>query len=150
MLTIRAEAPTLSKIGRHCLLQIACSHKFKLEVGDVSTAFLQGDKEEQDRDVYLEPTADLRQRLRIGKESILKLTGSVYGLRNAPRAWYKTSVRKDLEALGWRCHQLDQCVFLKYDGGELVGMCGVYVDDVIMAGKQNGQKWQREKDKQFF
>ena len=62
-------------------------------------AFLQGDKEEQDRDVYLEPTADLRQRLRIGKESILKLTGSVYGLRNAPRAWYKR-VKKDLEALG--------------------------------------------------
>ena len=51
LLTIRAEAPTLSKIGRHCLLQIACSHRFKLEVGDVSTAFLQGDKEEQDRDV---------------------------------------------------------------------------------------------------
>ena len=47
LLTIRAEAPTLSKIGRHCLLQLACSHKFKLEVGDVSTAFLQGDKEEQ-------------------------------------------------------------------------------------------------------
>ena len=44
LLTIRAEAPTLSKIGRHCLLQLACSHKFKLEVGDVSTAFLQGDK----------------------------------------------------------------------------------------------------------
>ena len=87
LLTIRAEAPTLSKIGRHCLIQIACSHKFKLEVGDVSTAFLQGDQE-QNRDVYLEPTADLRQRLKIGKESILKLTGSVYGLRNAPRAWY--------------------------------------------------------------
>ena len=60
LLTIRAEAPTLSNIGRHCLLQLACSHKFKLEVGDVSTAFLQGDKKEQNRDVNLEPTADLR------------------------------------------------------------------------------------------
>ena len=40
-LTTRAEAPTLSKIGRHCLLQMACSHKMKIEVGDVSTAFLQ-------------------------------------------------------------------------------------------------------------
>ena len=89
LLTIRAEAPTLSKIGRHCLLQLACSHKFKLEVGDVSTAFLQGDKEEQNRDVYLEPTADLRQRLNITTDHVLKLTGSVYGLRNAPRAWYQ-------------------------------------------------------------
>ena len=115
-------------------------------MGDVSTAFLQGDKEEQNRDVYLEPTADLRDRLNITKDFLLKLTGSVYGLRNAPRAWYKR-VRKDLEALGWRCHQLDQCVFLKYDGQELVGVCGVYVDDFIIAGKSNGQKWQAEKEK---
>ena len=30
--TIRADAPTLSNIGSHCLFQMACSHKFKLEV----------------------------------------------------------------------------------------------------------------------
>ena len=134
----------MSKIGRHCQLQLACSHKFKLEVGDVSTAFLQGDKEEQNRDVYLEPTADLRQRLNIGKEPILKLTGSVYGLRNAPRAWYQR-VKKDLEALGWRCHQLDQRVFLKYDGEELVGFCGVYVDEFIIAGQHNGRNGKLER-----
>ena len=94
------------------MLQLDCSHKFKLEVGDVSTAFLQGGKEEQNRDVYLEPTANLRQRLNIGKDCVLKLTGSVYGLRNAPRAWYKR-VKKDLEVLGWRRHHLDQCVSSK-------------------------------------
>ena len=32
LMTIRAEAPTLSKIGRYCLLQLPCSHKFKNEV----------------------------------------------------------------------------------------------------------------------
>ena len=146
LLTIRAEAPTLSKIGRHCLLQLACSHKFRLEVGDVSTAFLQGDKKEQDRDVFLEPTADLRNRLNITKDHILKLTGSVYGLRNAPRAWYRR-VRQDLENLGWRCHQLDQCVFLLYEGQELVGVCGVYVDDFIIAGSQYSKKWTQAKEK---
>ena len=52
---------------------------------------------------------------------------------------------QDLEALGWRCHQLDQCVFLKYDRDELVGVCGVYVDDFIIAGKQNSEKWQNER-----
>ena len=60
LLTVRAEDPTLSKIGRHCLLPLDCAYKFKLEVGDVSTAFLQGDAKEQDRYVYLEPTADLK------------------------------------------------------------------------------------------
>ena len=33
LLTFRAEAPTLSKIGRHCLLQLACSENFTIEVG---------------------------------------------------------------------------------------------------------------------
>merc|ERR1711884_1021384 len=48
LLTIRAEAPTLSKLGRQFLLQLICSSKFTIEVGDVSTAFLQGDKKEKD------------------------------------------------------------------------------------------------------
>ena len=144
LLTIRSEAPTLSKIGRHCLLQLNCSNKFKIEAGDVSTALLQGDKKEQDRDVYLEPTAGLRTRLGIDKNFILKLTGSVYGLRNAPRAWHKR-VRADLESLGWRAHQLDQCIFLLYDKTELIGICGVYVDDFIVAGKTNDSRWRKAK-----
>ena len=51
LLTIRADAPTLSEVGGHCLLQMACSHPMNIEVGDVSTAFLQGDREDKDRDV---------------------------------------------------------------------------------------------------
>ena len=61
-----------------------------------------------------------------------------------PRAWYKR-VRSDLEALGWRTHQLDQCIFLLHgDKGELIGTCGVYVDDFIIAGRVNDPKWKRQ------
>ena len=87
----------------------------------------------------------LRTRLGIDKDFILKLTGSVYGLRNAPRAWYKR-VKNDLESQGWRVHQLDQCVFLLYDKGELIGTCGVYVDDFIIAGKTNDPRWRKAKE----
>lgn len=76
LLTVRAEVPTLTKLGRRLLLQLICSSKFKIEVGDVSTAFLQGDKKEQDRDVY--PTADLRKRLGIDHSHILKLIGCLW------------------------------------------------------------------------
>ena len=37
--TTRAESPTLSKIGRNCLLQLAASHRMKISMGDVKTAF---------------------------------------------------------------------------------------------------------------
>ena len=99
----------------------------------------------QSRDVYLKPTADLRTRLGIDKDFILKLTGSVYGLRNAPRAWYRR-VRTDLEALGWSVRQLDQCVFRNYDGDALAGVCDVYVDDLILAGKVKDPDGKRPKE----
>ena len=62
------------------------------------------------------------------------------------RAWYRR-VRIDLESLGWRVHQLDQCRFLLYDGSELIGTCGVYVDDFIIAGNPKNRKWQDARQK---
>ena len=108
---------------------------------------LQGDREaEAERDLYLEPVEDLRRKLGLTPCQILKLTGSVYGLRTAPRRWY-TGVKKDLLQLGWRIHQLDQCIFMYYDGDQLVGLCGVYVDDFLFAGDLQRPKWQAIKKK---
>ena len=56
--TLRAEAPTLSKAASHMLLQLGASMKFTFGVGDVKTAFLQGDKAAKGRNVYLEPIAE--------------------------------------------------------------------------------------------
>ena len=111
LIKLRAEAPTLSKAGRHLLLQLGVSNRFRFEVGDVKTAFLQGDKTETERDVYLEPTREIRERLGFTEKQILRLLGSAYGLRTAPRSWY-LRVKADLESLGWRMHQMEPCVFL--------------------------------------
>ena len=46
----------------------------------------------------------------------------MYGLRNAPRVWWKRVVR-DLTETGWVHHQLDQ-----------FGLIGVYVGDFLVAG----------------
>ena len=36
---------------------------------------------------------------------------------------------------------------MKYDGDELIGVCGVYVDDFILAGKVNDPRWKAAKGK---
>ena len=144
LLTVRAEAPTLSKIARHVFLQVAASQKFLLECGDVKTAFLQGDQEEAERDVYADPPADVKDMLGMGRDEVLKLLGAVYGLRIAPRRWYKR-VERDLQAAGWRQHQLDPCLFMLFDGTELVGLCGLYVDDFLLAGREDDPRWQAAK-----
>ena len=147
LIELRAEAPTLGKQSRHMLLQLGASHKWVFEVGDVKTAFLQGDKTETNREVFLEPVKELRDRYKMTQEHIFRLMGSAYGLRTAPRNWYQR-VKKDLLGIDWKMHSLDGCVFLKYNKeGKLIGLCGVYVDDFLIAGDPNDKEWQVEKKK---
>ena len=53
---IRSESPTLSRLSRQLMLQIAASRGFRLRTGDVKTTFLSGDREEATRDVRRAPT----------------------------------------------------------------------------------------------
>lgn len=57
--TPRTEAPTLARHSRHMICQVISSLKWDLENGDVKTAFLQGEKEEGSREVYVQPTRDV-------------------------------------------------------------------------------------------
>ena len=72
--TIRAEAPTLSKLGRHMLLQMGASHGFTFEMGDVKTAFLQGDRGEAERDVYARLVPELSKYLGLSWDQIIPVS----------------------------------------------------------------------------
>ena len=87
--SLRAESPTLSKVGRHIMLQLCASNKWTPEVGDVNTAFLQGEHGEDERNVYAEPDGSTKPLFGLKPDEVLKLTGSVYGLRTAPKAWFQ-------------------------------------------------------------
>ena len=119
--------------------------KSAFEVGDVTIAFLQGEKAEKDRSVFLEPRAQIKQRYNMTDNQVLKLVGSAYGLRTAPRNWCQR-VKRNLLGQGWKMHSLDNCVF-KYHGEDLDGICGVYVDDFLIAGKESDTHWQETKKK---
>ena len=107
---IRSESPTLSRLSRQLILQLSAPRGFRMRKGDVKTAFLSGDREEGRRDVHAEPPQEMRDKLQITREQVLKLETAVFGLRNVPRAWWKR-VDRDLTETGWVQHQLDQCTF---------------------------------------
>ena len=46
---------------------------FASRKGDVKTAVLSGDREEARRDVYAEPPQEMRDKLQITREHVLKL-----------------------------------------------------------------------------
>ena len=99
----------------------------------MKTASLSGDREETRRDVYAESPEELRDKLQITREQVLKLETAVCGLRNAPRVWWKRVVR-DLTETGWLQHQLHLCTFMFMNGAGLVGLIGVCVGDFLVAG----------------
>ena len=113
-------------------------------MGAVKTAFLLGDRGEAQRDVYAKPVPELCRYLGLTADQIIRLEGAVYGLRNAPRRWWHR-VKRDMQRLGWRCHQLEQCIFLKYDAeGQLICICGMYVDDFLIAGNRSNPLYRAE------
>ena len=109
------------------LLAIAAAKKWKLYQLDVKNAFLNGDLEEE---IYVEqPQGYVHPDY---PDYVCKLEKALYGLNQAPRAWYHKLVLclmkqefKELDA--------DPSLFVKCKGNEIVVIC-IYVDDLIITG----------------
>ena len=60
---------------------------------------------------------------------LMKLRKPMYGLGDAPRAWFEEAPRR-LLSLGFTKHPLDACLFLLFDT-ELRCAIGLHVDDLL-------------------
>ena len=77
--------------------------KWILQSLDISSAFLQGNG--ITRDVFLKPPAEIYE-----KGVIWKLKRCIYGLKDAPRAWYER-VADELQRLGGTRSMYDEAMF---------------------------------------
>ena len=154
--TIPTSSPTASRRSRQLFLCMAGSLGFQTHKGDVKCAFLQGDldeegsaEKEKDRwgedlqnDTFCEPVPELSKKMGLEHHQCVKLLKAVYGLVNAPRRWYHR-VSTDLKKLGGEESQMEPCLWtLRDKDGQIVAMCLVYVDDVLLAVSDSakGQK----------
>ena len=100
------------------ILAVAASLDLEIEQMDFSTAFLNGDLEEE---IYMQGPAGTEVE---GK--ILLLIKSLYGLKQAPRCW-NHKIDSYLKQQGFaRCHT-DNCLYIK-DGFYIL----LYVDDILL------------------
>ena len=77
--------------------------------------------------------------------ALLKIIKSVYGLIDAPRAWFR-KFRETLRACGWIESRLEKALFyLREPDGSLCGIRGPHVDDVIITGR--GPRFERSLSK---
>ena len=133
LLKIPRDSPTLSTLGRNMLFSVTAQRRWRLAIGDIKTAFLNGDDTEVGREIYGEPPDDVKDYLGMTKDQFFRVRKAIYGLLNAPRKWMEKlfgELRKD----GWIQSTMEPCFWRLYEHGSLVGVLGVHVDDVVSSG----------------
>ncbi|CAE7901478.1 GIP [Symbiodinium sp. KB8] len=127
---VDSTSPTLSRLGRTTLFSLTTLKQWTTFVADVSTAFLQGREHAPSRTLWVRLPADARQLLGITDPKVcMRLKKPMYGLCDAPRAWFDEASRR-LEQAGFVKHPLDACLFLYY-APDLRCAIGLHVDDLL-------------------
>ena len=128
---IATDSPTLRKESKHLVLSVCSAKKWKVFGADIKTAFLSGDNSA--REIYFKPPPELKEWLQLSQDDLFRLEKAAYGLAEAPRAWFLRLSREMREA-GLQQSQIDPCLFTLRVKGQLVGVCGIHVDDLLGGG----------------
>ncbi|GJZ32944.1 putative ribonuclease H-like domain-containing protein [Tanacetum coccineum] len=97
---------------------------------DVKSAFLYGTIEEE---VYVTQPPGFKDPDHPDK--VYKVVKALYGLHQAPRAWYET-LANYLLSNGFKRGKIDQTLFIKKQKGDIL-LVRVYVDDIIFGSTNN-------------
>ncbi|CAK5267338.1 unnamed protein product [Mycena citricolor] len=122
-------APTFRPATLRVILALAAQNNLKLRSIDFSSAYLNGDLDE---DVYMTQPEGFPQG---EKGQVLKLNRSIYGLKQAGRQWRIKLVAK-LTAMGFKCIKSDSSCHIYSDGVVRV-ILPIYVDDGTIAAKHD-------------
>jgi hypothetical protein len=111
------------------IIALAAKMKWKLHQMDVKTAFMNGVIEEE---VYIEQPQGFEVEDR--KSHVCLLKKSLYGLRQAPRAWYG-HIDSFLTSLGFTKSKADSNLYFKIMENEPVILL-LYVDDLFLIAEE--------------
>lgn len=122
------DAPTCNAETLKFCLTVIKVKKWKSYSLDVKTAYLQGD--EIQREVYIRPPNESDWR------GLWRLRKTVYGLKDAAKAWYCT-VEKLVKDLGGERSKLEPNVFFWKANNKLSGILCSHVDDFCYGGTES-------------
>lgn len=126
------------------LLALAANNGWEVHHLDVKTAFLNGEIREE---VYVQQPEGFVQK---GREDLVyRLVKALYGLRQAPRAWYE-KLSRFLEELGLQRCPHEHAVYTKKIDKEIL-IITVYVDDILVTGTSVGviENFKEQMNKSF-
>ena len=130
---IPRDSPTMSKLSRVLIMQHAASMKWAIHSFDIKTAFLRG-TEESTRVLGMEPPQEMREKMKLGPNEIVRLLKGAYGRVDAPFLWFR-ELKQSLEQLGFCSAPFDPCTFVLRDSQQRTeGLIGIHVDDGLCCG----------------
>ena len=126
------DAPTASKVGMRLVAFIAAQRKWPLHSVDIKTAFLQSDERSPDDPIIgIIPPPEAN----MDPDCIWILKKSMYGLRSAPKSWFKSLVN-ELKALQFKQCVHDPAIFTLIIDGTFHGALSTTVDDLLYCGDE--------------
>ncbi|GAA6058317.1 hypothetical protein JCM3770_003611 [Rhodotorula araucariae] len=118
-------APVVRSSTIRYLFALSAAKKLEIVHFDFNTAFLNGKMTEE---VYIKVPPGYPGAVKDGQ--VLKLIGSMYGTKQAPREWHK-ALDSLMARMNYRRSDADVCVFTKVVDGSLV-IIAIYVDDGLI------------------
>ncbi|KAL3687453.1 hypothetical protein R1sor_013762 [Riccia sorocarpa] len=122
-------APVIKWTTLRLIISLVARHSWPLSHLDVRTAFLHGELQDE---VYLTLPPGFKTS---SPHIVFRLCKALYGLRQAPRAWYDKIDRFFRDA-GLRRSDYDPSLYFSNEGGEYVFIL-IYVDDLLVTANHS-------------
>ena len=123
-------APVSKHTTLRTLLGMVASQDMELHQLDIKTAFLNGELEET---IYMQQPRGYEEG---STNTVCLLKKSLYGLRQAPRAWH-TRLKQELEHMGFTASEADPGLYTAHFKHTSIYLL-VYVEDILIAAKTHG------------
>lgn len=129
---IPVDAPTVQRTTFMMFLSLVASWEWipSLRVGDISNAFLQGVNYEGEP-LYMKPPSEGLPG--VPTNCLLRLKKPVYGLPEAPRAWYMSLMQVLTKECGFEVSSMDPALFIHRGKQGVDAMIITHVDDLMIA-----------------
>lgn len=117
-------APVVRQSSIRLVYALAVQNNLKLCQLDVSTAFLNGNLEEE---IYMREPEGFEK----SQNKVCRLKKAIYGLKQAARQWFKR-IDAVFKMFGLTQSKHDQCIYFKNMNGAIT-IVTLYVDDILIA-----------------
>lgn len=130
---------TLRQRSTKIIVSTSAVRGFRVFSHDINQSYLQS-KDKLSRPVYLSPREEDRTILGVADDEVLRILKPLYGLCDAGDYWSATMTSHVEGDLSMSPLTGDPALYVKDGGGDVDGLLGSYVDDMLLGGNEEFQR----------